>query len=490
MIRIPSLSLLLALALLAWPASVGAGTVQIPPPEPPVEGGRDICAEAARLFQAERHQEAEPLLLRCLESEGERGEILVYLTVIALEKGKLFDAARWGERAVAADSASADARYWYGRALIEGGETTGAKRQWEAGIRLAVDHVGLLEGLARLALAEGEDGQAYGLLTHLQRQGVAEGWVHRLLSELAKRKGQWAEAARHLRDALAREGEDPRGLLAVGELSLLAGDHQGAVPAYERAVELEPSAETLGGLGQALFAADRHEEALVALRRAVDLDPEHVGNRFNLANLLEITGRVEEADAHFREVVRLDPDDPMGRINFGLHLEKLGRTVEALEQISEAVALDPSLLWGVVVKAQILEKLGRHRQAMALIDTLLAADSENTDQLTEWRGRVAAALAEEESARSAGKFLLLHIVTPDSQAVALIREGITSGVDFSVLATRYSTGTTAAQGGDIGWVAPADMVEPLRSAIETLAPDEISPLVEARGLYHFFKRVR
>jgi parvulin-like peptidyl-prolyl isomerase len=84
----------------------------------------------------------------------------------------------------------------------------------------------------------------------------------------------------------------------------------------------------------------------------------------------------------------------------------------------------------------------------------------------------------------------LHIITPDTLAVRLIQQELALGTDFASLATRFSSGPTAAAGGDIGWVAPSEMVEPLRSAIEALAPNEISPLVVQRGQYHFFKRVR
>jgi parvulin-like peptidyl-prolyl isomerase len=34
------------------------------------------------------------------------------------------------------------------------------------------------------------------------------------------------------------------------------------------------------------------------------------------------------------------------------------------------------------------------------------------------------------------------------------------------------------------------MVEPLRSAIAALQPQQISPPIESRGMVHFFKRLR
>ncbi|MFO7653988.1 MAG: peptidylprolyl isomerase, partial [Candidatus Krumholzibacteriia bacterium] len=88
-----------------------------------------------------------------------------------------------------------------------------------------------------------------------------------------------------------------------------------------------------------------------------------------------------------------------------------------------------------------------------------------------------------------GGMRLLHIVAADTQAVRLVRQDLARGIDFSVVATRYSVGPTAARGGDLGWVMPDEMVEPLRSAIRKLKAGEVSQATESRGTWHFFKRL-
>jgi tetratricopeptide (TPR) repeat protein len=480
-----------AALLLVLVASVAPSHAQsatgTPAPAAGTEAG--ACAEGAQLFRQKQFARAEPLLKRCLEEMGERAEPLIYLTVIALQQ-KNSGAKEWGRRAVAADGQSADAHYWYGRALLAAGDSPGAQREWEAGIALNPEHLGLLEAMARLSMDRGEDAKAYGLLTQLQRQGVDEAWVHRLLSDLARRKGMWAEALSHWRDVLDREGQSAAGLLSAGELAILAGDTAAAVEVCRQAVALEPSAKSYGGLGEALFAADRHLEALTALREAVALDPDQASYQFNLANVLEVLGDAEEAEAHFQRFLTLDPDDPIGHFNYGIHLDKQDRSQEALAQVARAVELRPDWLAARLVLGQLQEKMGRYAEALANVDTLRAHDSENVPQLETWRRRLSARLSEVEEAQVKGKVQLLHIVTPDTAAVRLVRTELARGVDFAILATRFSVGPTAAQGGDIGWVATQDMVEPLRSAIAALQPQEISSAIESRGLYHFFKRLR
>lgn len=458
--------------------------------EPPAAVTDDPCSEGERLFSLQQYREAEAKLEQCLKGGDERPSALLLLTMITVHSGRGSAATAWGARALAAAPQSPDAHYWYGRALLGGGDGQGARQQWEAGLALDTNHVGLLEGLARLALDNREDAKAYNLLRQLQHQGVDSGWLHRLLSDLARRKGLWAEALRHWQDVMVREGEDEEALLTVGELGLLAGETASAIAACQRAVELSGSAAAHGGLGEALFAADRFEEALRSLRQAVALDPREPIFHFNLANVLEVLGHLEESEVHFARFVELDPDDAIGRFNIGILLDKLDRPQEALQQLQAAVRLEPGWIVARLVLGQLQERQGLYGDTLDTIDFLLTRDAENPEQLRAWRDRITASLEEVETAIREGKLKLLHIVASDAEAVLLIQEELADGTDFAMLATRFSLGPTAAQGGEIGWVSPADMVEPLRSAITALEPNEISDPIEARGLHHFFKRIR
>jgi tetratricopeptide (TPR) repeat protein len=400
------------------------------------------------------------------------------------------EAKTWGERAVDLGPQEADARYWYGRALLGGGDEEAAQQQWEAGLQIDMNHPGLLEGLARLALDQQEDAKAYGLLNQMRNLGADDAWIYEMLSDLARRKGLWSTALEHWQDVIARSGENPENLVVAGELAILAGDTATAIAVCEQAVALGGSAEAYGTLGEALFAADRHLEALRALQQAIALDPNQPRYLFNAANILEILGRVDEAEEYFVKYIALAPDDAVGHFNYGIHLDKLDQPRAALEHVTAAISLNPDWLAARIIEAQLLERLGRYEEAIAAIDSVRVRESESPEELLAWRERLEAQLQEIEASELAGQVHLLHIVTTDTLAVRLIAEELAQGTDFAVLATRFSTGPTAAQGGDIGWVAPADMVEPLRDAIEALSLNEISPLVEAKGLYHYFKRIR
>ncbi len=449
----------------------------------------DICAEGKTLYHAEQFLEARQALLRCLEESGPTLEALLPLAVMAAREGRLAEAEDFSAQAVELAPDDAEARYWHGRALLRLDRAPEAKTEWEAGLRLDINHMGILEGLARLALAQGEPAKAYQLLDQMRRQGMDEVWLHRLMADIAAGRGLWAQSLAHLKDLLDREPPRANDLLVTAEVSIMAGDRDGALELCRRAVALEPGAETYGGLGEAFFAADQMDSALVYLRLAVEQDPANPQNQFNLANILEVTGAVEEADSHFRIFLSAQPDDAVGHFNYGVHLDKMGRSEEALFQVTRAVELEPGMVSARVVRVQLLESAGRWDDALADLDYLQKLSPGDAAELAAWRDRITTAKQAEMGAREEGKVHILHMVIGQKAILDKVLESLELGADFEELTVRYSGGPAAAKGGDIGWIKPEDMVEPLRSAIEALGENEISPPIESRGLYHLFKRI-
>jgi parvulin-like peptidyl-prolyl isomerase len=269
----------------------------------------------------------------------------------------------------------------------------------------------------------------------------------------------------------------------------MAGDKAGALEFCRKAVAMQPGAAAYGGLGEAFFAADRMDSALVYLRLAVEQDPANSQYRFNLANALEVTGAVEEAGAHFKIFLAAEPDDAVGHFNYGVHLDKQGRSDEALYHVTRAIELEPNMLSARVVRTQLLEAVKRWDEALAEIDYLAEVAPEDGAELGAWRRRIVQARDAELGAVREGKVHILHMVVGQQDVLDKVLESLEMGADFEELTQRYSSGPAAARGGDIGWIKPADMVEPMRSAIEALGENEISPPIESRGLYHLFKRI-
>lgn len=450
----------------------------------------EICPEGNRLHREFKFGEARDAFMSCLETVGPHVEILLPLTVMAVQEERLADGVEFGLAAVSLDSTNAEARYWYGRALLRSERTAEAKRQWEAGLQQTLSHLGLLEGLARLAIAENETAKAYQLLTQMERQGLHEPWLSRLLADIAADKALWAQSLTHFAEALTMEnGGTGADLLTAADLSMMAGDNPGAVTYCRRAVLIEPGAASYGGLGQAYFAVQEMDSALVYLRKATIDDPTTGRYRFNLANALEVSGQVEEADHHFRTFLQQEPDDPIGHFNYGVHLEKMGRTAEALLSIEAAIDLDPGMLTARVVRVQILEKLGLWGEAMVELTSLRERDGANSARLNEWYRILSAQRDQATEYHEAGKVHLLHMILGTPALVEVVQRELEAGTEFTTLVVQFSRGAAAAKGGSIGWIMPADMASPMRETIVELAINEISPPIESKGLYHIFKRI-
>ena len=80
------------------------------------------------------------------------------------------------------------------------------------------------------------------------------------------------------------------------------------------------------------------------------------------------------------------------------------------------------------------------------------------------------------------------ITVADSETAEEVREAYKDGAEFSALAFQYSTDATSrVDGGDIGFVRPADQAEPFSSMIGNTPEGEISDAFESERGWHVLK---
>lgn len=79
----------------------------------------------------------------------------------------------------------------------------------------------------------------------------------------------------------------------------------------------------------------------------------------------------------------------------------------------------------------------------------------------------------------------------DSQAaanlIAAIHDSIVNGAEFAVMAQRYSKDGSAANGGDLGWFGPGQMVEPFNSTAFGLDSGQVSQPIKTQFGWHIIK---
>ncbi len=64
---------------------------------------------------------------------------------------------------------------------------------------------------------------------------------------------------------------------------------------------------------------------------------------------------------------------------------------------------------------------------------------------------------------------------------------IKKGADFATVATQKSEGPYAAEGGDMGYVAPGQMIKEIDDVVFNMKPGEVSPVLDTAIGYHIFK---
>ena len=183
-------------------------------------------------------------------------------------------------------------RFFLGKVEMSRGRPAAAERMFREAVRLRPDYVEALQEHGSALLAVGSVDEAASTLERVVRLGPPgddEGAVRNELARIAMQRGRHDEALSWLRSALAVEPLGPEIHANLGLLAGLRGEPAAGVPSLKRALALSPrNAVILVYLASALARTGvpgDHEEALVAARRAVELSPGDTSARQLLAEL-------------------------------------------------------------------------------------------------------------------------------------------------------------------------------------------------------------
>lgn len=202
-------------------------------------------------------------------------------------------------------------------------------------------------------------------------------WLN--LGDVLARRQDHDGAIAAFRRALELRPDDPHAHNDIGCELLVLGRPADALPWLERAGQLDPmGVDPANNLGLALSALGRRDEAIASFRRAVTLAPTDARAHGNLGVELVLAGRGAEALEHLETSVRLKPDDPRVLANDGDALRQLGRWPEAIQRYEQAIALRPGFGEAHAGLGLALAAGGRPAEARAELEraaTLLPASA-------------------------------------------------------------------------------------------------------------------
>lgn len=290
------------------------------------------------------------------------------------------------------------------RALRQGERLAAAAQLLSRSLRRWPDDAELLALLGATQAALGHDGEA---LAAYRRAGLSEADARLRLGEGAQVRDDWARAMAQYKAGLEAAPADARLHDALGTARYALNDRDGALAAYRRAAELDPTfasafrhiglvylrhhrvtealaalerARDLEGgaagptwelLARAYADAGRPREAIAAYGRALELEPGRAEVYHNLAALLETTGAFARAEGLYRDAIERDPRFAQAHFNLGHLLLEQRRYAEAAQWIEKAIALEPGSAEAYVNLASACLNLGRHGAAAAAYERFL-----------------------------------------------------------------------------------------------------------------------
>ena len=129
---------------------------------------------------------------------------------------------------------------------------------------------------------------------------------------------------------------------SLGDAARDAGDPDGAVAEYRRAIALRPLPEAHSNLAAVLAAQGRFDEAFEHYRAAIRIKPSYAFAWTSYGVALADAGRGAEAiEAHHRALA-INPDLMEAHVNLGSALDAAGQLDEAMREYATAIRLRPT----------------------------------------------------------------------------------------------------------------------------------------------------
>ncbi len=163
----------------------------------------------------------------------------------------------------------------------------------------------------------------------------------------------------------------PETWVATGNAFSLSREHDAAISAFRRAVQVDPKfayAWTL--MGHEYIANEDFDSALNAFRHAVSVDRRGYGGWYGLGKCAERIGNLEDAERHYRIASSLNPSNSTLMVCVGVVLDRLRNPRAALTLYTKALELSPGSALARFKRARVLMHLRHFEEAKAELELL------------------------------------------------------------------------------------------------------------------------
>jgi tetratricopeptide (TPR) repeat protein len=258
--------------------------------------------------------------------------------------------------------------------LMNSGERDKARSELEAILKIRPDQADARFQLARLNLIQKHFAEADVEFERMHKAGDPRGMAG--LVESKVEQGKADEAIRMLQDQVSKTPSDATFRLALASLEFNSGKASDAVTNLQTLLDQNPKADprirqdwTLR-LGEAKRAAGDLDGAIATFNKAVEIDPKQSGPRLQLAVIYDTSGRTDDARKVYEEVLKFEPDNPVALNNLAYEKADSGRDLDvALSYVQKARLKSPQ-------DPNIIDTLGLIYYKRDLIDDSIRLFSE------------------------------------------------------------------------------------------------------------------
>jgi tetratricopeptide (TPR) repeat protein/S1-C subfamily serine protease len=268
--------------------------------------------------------------------------------------GKVVDAVKAFDRAIALKSDSVDAHYAKGIALANDGNNLAALTSFDRAIQL---------------LPRGNQSSYYYL------------WKYR--SVTLRDLNRNAEALISVSRAIELEPQDslkPQDIILLNEQAHLLRRlkrYPEVIAIYDKIIAEEPKAWIYSNRGIAKAGLGDNKGALADYNTAISINPQYALPYSNRGGLKAELGDKKGAIADFDIAIRLDANFSAPYSNRGLAKSELGDKKGALADFDIAIQIDPRYVEPYLNRGGLRSELGEYKGAMSDLDTAIRLDSQS-----------------------------------------------------------------------------------------------------------------
>ncbi len=263
---------------------------------------------------------------------------------VASACGQHEQAITWFERASTLEPSDARSLIGAARAASALGRGRLAQERAEAALRLSPHDAQVLVGLGEVLETQGKVDKALEMYDRAMAASPAASLPIRLAkARLLQKSGQTHQALELLASAAQQHDQDDQAWAALAEALEASADHERALQAAERAVQLAPRAAghrlLLGRLCRHLGQLDR---ALDQLTQGESLAPRNASFPYEKGMVFEARRDLKRALEAYERALALDPHHADAFLRAGLAHKSLKAYARAAERLEQASALAPN----------------------------------------------------------------------------------------------------------------------------------------------------